>query len=54
MRCVAAFAKLGRQKGYRLIGVEALGINAFFVRDDVGIDILPEMTPLSVFRASSA
>jgi hypothetical protein len=46
---LAAFAKLGRRKGYRLIGVTALGINAFFVRDDVGIDILPTVSPQECF-----
>jgi hypothetical protein len=38
-----AFVKLGRQKGYRLIGCEHFGINAFFVRSGLGEDILPEM-----------
>jgi hypothetical protein len=38
-----AFVKLGRQKGYRLVGVERLGFNAFFVRDGVAEDRLPEI-----------
>jgi hypothetical protein len=38
-----AFVKLGRQKGYRLVGCEHFGINAFFVRDDLGEGALPEV-----------
>ena len=33
---LAAFVKLGKEKGYRLVGCEPLGFNAFFVRNDVG------------------
>jgi hypothetical protein len=46
-RCGAslpAFVKLGRSKGYRLVGVQSLGFNAFFVRNDVGEDLLPEVS----------
>ncbi len=32
---LAALAKLGRRKGYGLVGCESRGVNAFFVRDDV-------------------
>ena len=35
----AAFERLGRRKGYRLVLVEPRGINAYFLRDDVGPDI---------------
>ncbi len=38
-----AFVKLGRRKGYRLVGTQAPGFNAFFVREDVGADVLPEV-----------
>ncbi len=38
-----AFVKLARRKGYRLVGVQRLGFNAFFVEDGVGEDILPEV-----------
>lgn len=38
-----AFTKLGREKGYRLIGCEKLGFNVFFMRDDVGKDLFPEI-----------
>ncbi|MEP7170053.1 MAG: hypothetical protein ABI855_11835, partial [Bacteroidota bacterium] len=37
-----AFIKLAKKKGYRLIGVEKYGFNAFFMRNDVGHDIFPE------------
>jgi hypothetical protein len=40
---LAAFVKLGREKGYRLVGSEPLGFNAFFVRDGVGDELLPEI-----------
>jgi hypothetical protein len=38
-----AFVKLGRKKGYRLVGVQNLGFNAVFVADGVGEDLLPEV-----------
>jgi hypothetical protein len=38
-----AFVKLGRQKGYRLIGCQRNGFNAFFLRNDVGEDVFPEV-----------
>jgi hypothetical protein len=40
---LGAMAKLAREKGYRLVGVERLGYNAFFVRADIGADLLPEV-----------
>ncbi|GAC1347205.1 MAG: hypothetical protein NVSMB27_12120 [Ktedonobacteraceae bacterium] len=46
---LAAFAKLGKQKGYRLVGCERYGYNAFFVRSDIGEEILPEVTPAECF-----
>jgi hypothetical protein len=39
-----AFVKLGHKKGYRLVGVQRLGFNAFFVRTGVGEEILSEVT----------
>ena len=39
-----AFINLARRKGYRLVGVNSLGINAFFVREDVCSDSLPEVS----------
>ncbi len=47
-RCGAslpAFVKLGKKKGYRLVGVHSLKFNAFFVKDGIGEDLLPEVTP---------
>jgi hypothetical protein len=44
-RCGAslpAFVKLARAKGYRLVGIQSLGFNAFFVRDGVGDALVPE------------
>jgi hypothetical protein len=39
-----AFVKLARRKGYRLVGVQRLGFNAFFVENGVGEDLLPEVS----------
>ncbi|MDX1735851.1 MAG: hypothetical protein R3228_15865 [Halioglobus sp.] len=39
-----AYVKLAKQKGYRLIGANRLGINAFFLRDDLGADHFPEVS----------
>ncbi len=33
-----AFVRLGRSKGYRLVGCNFSGVNAFFVRDDIAKD----------------
>jgi hypothetical protein len=51
-RCGAslpAFAKLARSKGYRLVGVESNGVNAFFVRDGVGELLVPERSVQALF-----
>ena len=42
-----AFVKLGKQKGYRLVGTNAIATNAFFVRDDIVCDWLVEIEDLS-------
>ena len=47
---LAAFAKLGRSKGYRLVGVQSLGFNAFFVQNGVGEDLLPEVSPRECYE----
>jgi hypothetical protein len=39
---LSALVALGRAKGYRLVGVESRGVNAFFVRNGLGEDLLPE------------
>jgi hypothetical protein len=41
---LAAFVSLGKELGYRLVGSNTRQFNAFFVRNDLGIDILPEVT----------
>lgn len=43
-----AFVKLGKEKGYHLVGGERLGFNAFFVRSD--IQLLPEMPAAALLR----
>ena len=34
-----------REKGYRLVGCNRYGFNAFFVRSGIGEELLPEVTP---------
>lgn len=43
---IAAFVKLGRVKGYRFVGFNSLQYNAFFIRDGIAENMLPEV-PLS-------
>jgi hypothetical protein len=45
---LAAAVKVCRDKNYRLIGAHSLGFNAFFLRNDEGIDIFPEVSIESV------
>jgi len=40
---LAAMVKLGKEKGYRLVGVNRMAFNAFFVRNDLAPDLLPEV-----------
>jgi hypothetical protein len=40
-----AFTRVSRTKGYRLVGWNALGYNAFFLRDDVAPGIFPTRAP---------
>ncbi|MEO8679895.1 MAG: hypothetical protein ABI665_12655 [Vicinamibacterales bacterium] len=42
-----AMVHLGREKGYRLVGTHRYGFNAFFVKNGVADDLLPEVTPES-------
>lgn len=46
---LGAFVKLGREKGYRLVGCEHYGYNAFFLRNDLGTEHFPEVTVESCF-----
>ncbi|HUR30440.1 MAG TPA: hypothetical protein VMZ69_03355 [Saprospiraceae bacterium] len=39
-----AMVKLGNKKGYRLIGANELGFNFIFLRNDLGQDVLREVT----------
>ena len=39
-----AFTKLANRKGYRLVGCNRYGFNAFFVRSDIGEEFLPEVS----------
>lgn len=47
---LAAFVKLAREKGYRLIGSNRFGFNALFMRNDVGAGIFPEVPPAQAFN----
>lgn len=51
---IAAFVKLAKKKGYRLIGCERYGFNAFFLRNDIAQDIFPEVGPEVCFNHVSA
>jgi hypothetical protein len=42
---LAAMCKLGREKGYRLVGTHRYGFNAFFVKNGVGEEYFPEVDP---------
>ena len=45
-----AMVKLGTAKGYRLVAINAYGFNAFFVREDVACDTLPQIPVEAGFR----
>jgi hypothetical protein len=47
-----AFVKLGRQRGYRLIGTNRSGPNALFLRSDTGVEQFPEISAAEAFRRS--
>lgn len=47
---LSAFVKLGREKGYRLVGCNRYGYNAFFIRSGTGEDIFPEVSPDTCFN----
>lgn len=46
---LAAFVKLGHEKGYRLVGTNAIATNALFVRNDIQSEWFPEISPSSCF-----
>ena len=41
---LTAFTKLASKKGYRLVGVNRFGYNAFYLRNDIALDVLPAVT----------
>jgi hypothetical protein len=41
---LGAFVKLGREKGYRLVGCNRYAFNAFFIRQGIGEDYFPEVS----------
>lgn len=45
-----AMVKLGRKKGYRLIGANQLGFNFIFLRNDEGQDFFPEVSVDSILQ----
>lgn len=51
---LSAFAKLGRDRGYRLIGVNGPATNAFFLREGVGEDRFPAVTVESCLASDYA
>ena len=42
---LAAMCKLGAEKGYRFVGTQRYGFNAFFVREDLARDTVPTAKP---------
>jgi hypothetical protein len=45
-----AFVKLLGGRGYRLVGIERMGFNALFVRNDLAPELLPEVRGEECFR----
>lgn len=45
-----ALESLGRRKGYRLIGADSTGTNAFFLRDDIDAPQIPTLTAAEAYR----
>ena len=45
---LAAMTSLARAKGYRLVGANGYGFNAFYVKNGCGDDILPEVSVESI------
>ncbi|MGA2051762.1 MAG: hypothetical protein ABSH19_00480 [Opitutales bacterium] len=47
---LAAMVKLGRSKGYRLVGTHRYGFNAFFIKNGLGEAWFPEVSPAQCAR----
>lgn len=48
-----AMTKLAVRLGYRLVGANLYGFNAFYARSDVGVGILPTIDVGELFRHGS-
>jgi hypothetical protein len=46
----AAMTKLADRLGYRLVGANRFGFNAFYLRKDLGSDLIPEVDVADLFR----
>ncbi|MFC1894314.1 hypothetical protein ACFLYH_00005 [Candidatus Dependentiae bacterium] len=46
---LTAFVKLGKQKGYRLVGCNKYCFNAFFIKNGIEEDLFPELSPEECF-----
>lgn len=49
---LAAFTALASEKGYRLIGAQSRGFNAFFMKRGLADDLFPELTPQQVYAGT--
>jgi len=45
-----AFVKLAKKKGYRLVGCNRYGYNAFFLRNPLGVREIPEIPTEECFK----
>ena len=45
-----AMNRLANRKGYRLVGANSYGFNTIYVRNDIGMDLLPEVSVESVLQ----
>ncbi|MEZ5569503.1 MAG: hypothetical protein R3E54_14360 [Halioglobus sp.] len=48
---LAAFNKLARRKGYRLVGANSVGNNAFFIRNGIAEALFPEVPESACYNA---
>lgn len=48
-----AMNNLAKRKGYRLVGANSYGFNAVFVRNDIGQELLPEVSVESILQHPS-
>jgi hypothetical protein len=47
---LSAFVKLGKEKGYRLVGTNAIATNAFFIHNSIECEWLDEIDPADCFN----